>query len=152
MEMNLFGSDWLAQNNEPGFRWRRMRVAGDHLGASLYEIAPGETTWKYHYEINVDELLVVVQGQPHLRTPLGERALREGDCILLPAGPDGAHQVVNRTDEPVRVLIVGNWSIPRAVLYPDSNEIKVRWTPAPDDVGTWRMDDVIDYWDSEKRT
>jgi hypothetical protein len=48
--MNLLGDEWSSENERPGFRWRRMRLAGERLGASLYELPPGERTWPYHYE------------------------------------------------------------------------------------------------------
>jgi uncharacterized cupin superfamily protein len=149
MRMNLLGDEWSSENDRPGFRWRRMRVAGEHLGASLYELPPRERTWKYHYEVGNDELLVVVQGRPTLRGPEGEEELEPGDCVLLPEGPRGAHQVVNRSDEPVRVLIVSNFALPRAVFYPDADEVRVRWGPAPDDALMWRRSDAVEYWESE---
>jgi len=64
--------------------WRRKRVAGEHLGASMYELPPGQATFPYHYELGNDELLVVVAGRPTLRTPKGERQLGPGDCVLFP--------------------------------------------------------------------
>jgi uncharacterized cupin superfamily protein len=147
--MNLLGDGWSSENDRPGFRWRRMRVAGERLGASLYELPPGERTWKYHYEVGNEELLVVVQGRPTLRGPDGEEELRPGDCVLFPQGPRGAHQVVNRSDEPVRVLIVSNFAMPRAAFYPDTDEVKVRWSPEPEDTLTWRRRDAVEYWESE---
>jgi hypothetical protein len=52
MEINLLDdNDWLDRAWPPeraGFRWRRKRVAGDHVGASLYELAPGESTFPNH--------------------------------------------------------------------------------------------------------
>jgi hypothetical protein len=43
VQMNLFADEgWIERTRpaeKPGFRWRRMRVAGQHLGASLYELA-----------------------------------------------------------------------------------------------------------------
>jgi uncharacterized cupin superfamily protein len=149
MPINLLGEDWSSANDQRGYRWRRMRVAGDYLGASLYELPPGERTWKYHYEVGNEELLVVVLGRPTLRDPDGERELRPGDCVLFPQGPAGAHQVINRSDEPARVLIVSNFAIPRAAFYPDSDEIKVRWSPRADDALMWRRGDAVEYWDSE---
>jgi uncharacterized cupin superfamily protein len=149
--MNLLEDGWSSASEEPGFRWRRMRVAGEHLGASLYELPPGERTWKYHYEVGNDELLVVVLGRPTLRDPDGEHELEPGDCVLFPEGPAGAHQVVNRSDEPVRVLIVSNFAMPRAAFYPETDEVKVRWSPAPEDTLMWRRQDAVGYWESERR-
>src|SRR5262245_29783684 len=115
--MNLLDDDgWLDRTWPPqqGFRWRRKRVAREHLGAGLIELPPGESTFPYHYEIGNDELLLVVTGAPMLRTPEGDRQLREGDCILFPSGPAGAHQVTNRSTDIARVLFVSNFALPRA--------------------------------------
>src|ERR671937_143405 len=108
MEINLLDDgDWMERTwppEKPGFEWRRKRVAGEHLGASLYELPPGQTTFPYHYELGNDELLIVVTGRPTLRSPKGERELSPGDCVLFPSGPDGAHQLANRTGKPARIL------------------------------------------------
>ena len=102
MEMNLLDDDgWLDRTWPPeraGYVWRRKRVAGEHLGAGLIELPPGQSTFPYHYELGNDELLVVVSGTPTLRAPDGERELEPGDCILFPSGPDGRTQA----DEPIR--------------------------------------------------
>jgi len=101
IEMNLLDDNaWMPQTwppERPGFEWRRKRVAGEHLGASLYALPPGQATFPYHYELGNDELLVVVSGTPTLRTSEGERELGPGDCIHFPSGEAGAHQVVNRS-------------------------------------------------------
>jgi mannose-6-phosphate isomerase-like protein (cupin superfamily) len=90
MEMNLLDDDgWMPRISppeHPGFEWRRKRLAGEHLGASLYALPPGQATWPYHYELGNDELLVVITGSPTLRFPEGERELKPGDCIHLPSG------------------------------------------------------------------
>jgi uncharacterized cupin superfamily protein len=151
--MNLLGDEGWIEPAKPGpregFRWRRKRVAGDHLGASLYELAPGQRTWPYHYELGNDELLVVVSGRPTVRRPDGEQELQPGDCILFPSGPAGAHQVINRSDEPTRVLLVSNFAMPRGAVHLDSGKIMIRWTPEPDDSFWFRRDDAVDYWEGE---
>ena len=128
-----------------------MRVAGERLGASLYELPPGESTFPYHYELGNDELLVVVVGQPTLRDPDGERELQPGDCILFPSGPAGAHQLINRSNEPARVLFVSNFVMPRGAVQVDSAKVMIRWGPEPDDSLWFRSDSAVDYWDGEER-
>ena len=116
--MNLLDDEaWLERTwppERPGYVWRRKRVAGEHLGAGLIELPPGESTFPYHYELGNDELLVVVLGTPTLRTPDGERELAPGDCVLFPSGPTGAHKITNRSNEPARILLVSNFALPRA--------------------------------------
>lgn len=149
MQVNLLGDEFSSESGHPGFRWRRMRVAGDHLGASLYELPPGERTFPYHYEVGNDELLVVVSGHPTLRDQDGERELEPGDCIHFPAGPAGAHQVVNRSTEPVRVLIASSFAMPRGAVQPDSGKMMLRWSPEQDDRLWFRLGDAVDYWEGE---
>jgi uncharacterized cupin superfamily protein len=127
-----------------------MRVAGENLGASVYALEPGERTFPYHYELGNDELLLVVEGQPTLREPTGERTLSPGDCVLFQSGPEGAHELINRSDQPVRVLLVSNFAVPRAAVQVDANKIMVRWGTGPDESLWFRRDDAADYWDRVK--
>ena len=124
-----------------------MRVAGDHLGASLYELPPGESTFPYHYELGNDELLVVVAGRPVVRDPDGERQLEPGDCILFPSGPAGAHQIFNRSGEAVRVLLVSNFALPRAAVQEDAEKVMIRWGDGADERLWFRREDAVDYWE-----
>lgn len=155
MEMNLFDDDgWSPRGwppERPGFEWRRKRVAGDHLGASLYALPPRQATFPYHYELGNDELLVVIAGAPVLRTPEGERELRAGDCIHFPSGASGAHQIINRSDDEVRVLLVSSFAnMPRAAVQPDSGKMMVRWGLADDERAWFSLDAATDYWKDEE--
>jgi len=151
--MNLLDDEgWLERTwppERPGYVWRRKRVAGEHLGAGLIELSPGESTFPYHYELGNDELLVVVLGSPTLRTPDGERELSVGDCVLFPSGPDGAHKVTNRSSETVRVLLVSNFALPRAAVQVDSGKLMLRWGPGRDERRWSLLGDDADFWDGE---
>ncbi len=153
MQINLLDDNgWIGRHwppERPGFRWRRKRVAGEQLGASLYELPPGESTFPYHYELGNDELLVVVSGRPTLRSPDGERELQPGDCILFPSGPAGAHQLSNRSGEPTRLLVVSGFALPRAAVQVDSNKLMVRWGSGEDARRWFSLDDAVGYWDGE---
>jgi uncharacterized cupin superfamily protein len=145
--------DWMERTTppaKPGYEWRRKRLAGERLGASLYELQPGERTWPYHYELGNDELLVVIVGEPTLRDPGGEHQLHPGDCVYFPSGPAGAHQIINRSPDPVRVLLVSSFAIPRAAVQADSGKIMIRWGPDPDASLWFRRDDAVDYWVDEE--
>jgi len=81
-----------------------------------------------------------------VRTPDGERQLRTGDTGCFRAGPDGAHLVVNDTDEPVRVLVLSTLRQPGISIYPDSGKIGVR-PGVPDEALNFRRADAVDYWE-----
>ena len=115
--------DYKGGEHWTGGAWARRGPRGDRLGASLYELPPGATGGLYHFHHGAEELLVVLAGRPRLRTPDGERQLEEGDVVHFRRGPDGSHQLLNRTSEPVRYLMVSNRESPEVVEYPDSGQL-----------------------------
>lgn len=151
---NLFDGELPETRDRPGFSWRRAKVGdaigGRKLGASLYELEPGERTFPYHYEYGNEEWLLVVAGRPTLRDPGGEHELRPGDVVCFPEGPDGAHQVRNDTDEPVKVLVLSTKTSPDMAVYPDSGKVGV-WSgyDEADPGRLFRIASEVDYWDGE---
>jgi uncharacterized cupin superfamily protein len=158
MTPNLFEPQFDAENDVPGFRWRRARLGrqagAERLGASLFELVPGEATFPYHAHTANEELLIVVAGHPHLRTPDGWRQLERGDVVAFPRGEAGAHQVVNRSDRTARVLIISEMNAPEVNLYPDTGRVGAmqRAPGSPGEGGVWffRPDEAGDYWEGEE--
>jgi len=121
---NIWSDEWEQESEEEWAAGRSSRLArGDKIGATVYEIAPGRTSGFYHFHHGAEELLVVLRGAPTLREPSGERTLAEGEVVLFPVGADGAHQLSNRTDGPVRYLFAANRPSPEVVEYPDSRQL-----------------------------
>jgi uncharacterized cupin superfamily protein len=155
---NFYQPDFDAEQNHPGFRWRRARLGrqagSERLGASLFELAPGEAAFPYHFHYGNEELLLVVQGAPSLRTPEGWRELQEGEVVGFPVGERGAHQVANRSDAPVHILVVSEMVAPDVVQMPDSGKVQAREAaPGSPDRGYWgifRTDDAVDYLEGEE--
>jgi uncharacterized cupin superfamily protein len=151
---NFFGEqDWDDENDREGFRHRATvigkRLGAELLGGSLYELPPGEKTWPYHYELGCEEWLIAVSGRPTLRSPDGERELEPGDVAVFPEGPAGAHQVLNRSEEPCRVLILSSKSPVAIVHYPDSAKVGL-WTESDGYQAMLRSEPDLDYWEGEK--
>ena len=91
----------------------------------VYDIEPGGASSPYHYEYD-EEWLLVVEGTVAVRTPDGEHTLEHGDLVRFPAGPAGAHKVMNRSDAPARTLLFSRRGHGYAVsVYPDSDTIGV---------------------------
>jgi uncharacterized cupin superfamily protein len=148
---NLYGDDWDRTENRDGWRSKRAvvgeRIGAELIGASVYEIEPGDRLFPYHAHHANEEWLLVLRGKPTLRTPEGEQTLEEGDAVCFVRGKEGAHQVSNRTGSPVRVLMLSTLIEPEILEYFDSGKILLnakgeklmRMRPGPE----------VDYWDGE---
>ena len=123
-------------------------IGAAKLGASVYELPPGQSVCPYHYEYPEEEWLIVLDGRPTLRHPAGEDELAPDDVVCFPEGPDGAHKVTNRTDETLRVLMFSTRTETAVTVYPDSDKLGV-WTGNKDDHVIVRRGSHVDYYDGE---
>ena len=119
------------QEDPEGYRAGMFRTAkllgAERTGASVYELPPGQLLCPYHYEYGEEEWLLVLDGRPFVRTPEGTEELAPLDLVFFPRGPDGAPQVGNRSEEPARVLMWSEVTLPSATAYPDSDKVG-SWT------------------------
>lgn len=145
---NLLRGDLQGVSDRDGYTYCAERVGdrlgGEQIGGSIYELPAGEQTFPYHFHHGVEEWLLVLDGTPALRTPVGERELRRGDVVCFPSGPDGAHAVRG----PGRVLILSANRTPSISVYPDSDKLGTR-PKVDDDRLNFRRSDAVDYWDGE---
>jgi len=126
--INIFEPPWEDERDSPpGFRSRRLYLArtlgSDQLGVSLWEIDRGESNMPFHAHHANEELLIVLAGTPTLRTADGERVLQPGDSALFRRGE--AHQLMNRSDKPVRFLFIAPLNHPEIIELPDTGRITV---------------------------
>lgn len=124
------------------------QVGANQLGATVYELPPGQSICPYHYEYAEEEWLLVLEGTPTLRHPEGSDVLDPWDVVCFPTGPEGAHGVRNDTEAPVRVLIWSTVTYPAATVYPDSDKIGI-WTGNERDDLIVRRDSAVEYFDGE---
>ena len=124
--MNIWDEEWGEQGEDwsggGGLAKRLVPGGGPLLGATLYELARGDFMI-FHFHHGSEELLIVLRGQPTLRTLEGERQLDEGEVVHFPTGPDGAHEIRNDTGEPVRYVVAGMRVSPEIVEYPDLKKV-----------------------------
>jgi uncharacterized cupin superfamily protein len=134
-----------------GHRFLRTMI-GQMLGATLtglsvYELPPGEAAWAYHYELNREEWLIVVEGEVVVRTPQGDRPLRVGDIVCFPPGEEGAHQVRNESGAAARYAMPSSWAGEGYVaIRPDSDTALI---VGPGFRRIVPLDQDLDYWDGE---
>ena len=160
---NIWDVDWpepgdyereAAAAGYVGVRGRRLkRQPGAALSAAVWELEPGATQAPYHFHHGGEELLIVLRGTPTLRSPEGERELKEGEVVHFPRGPEGAHQLLNRSDTVARYLIAAAQGTPEIIEYPDSGKIAAMARTETSAGGPLftinRLEDAVDYFDGE---
>jgi uncharacterized cupin superfamily protein len=153
---NINDPNFDEPREHPGFRCVRARLGrqagSERLGLSLWEVPPGEAAYPYHHHLGEEELILVLEGGPSLRTPAGWRELREGEVVAFLRGEEGAHQLVNRTQQTVRFLAFSPSGDPDIVIYPDSDKVGA-FERLADGGGLrtmFRLADTVDYHDGEQ--
>jgi uncharacterized cupin superfamily protein len=151
--VNIASPTFAYDPDDPaGFRAGMFRmgplVGAAKLGATLYELPPGQALCPYHYEYAEEEWLLVVEGRASVRHPGGVDELGPWDVVCFPTGPDGAHQIRNDGEATVRVLMWSEVVAPAATVYPDSDKIGI-WTGNPDDNVMVRRSSDVPYYDGE---
>ena len=135
-----------------GFRAGMFRfgplVGAQRLGATVYELPPGQAICPYHYEHAEEEWLIVLEGKPTLRHPGGSDVLEPWDALCFPTGPAGAHKVTNETDSTIRVLMFSEVVHPAVTVYPDSDKVGVWTGDQAEDLMVSRSSEV-DYFHGE---
>jgi uncharacterized cupin superfamily protein len=123
-------------------------VGGSMLGATLYELPPGQSNCPYHYEYGNEEWALVLDGRLTVRRPDGEEELGPNQVLCFPNGPYGAHKFTNRSEKPVRFLVFSTKIDPSMAVYPDSDKLGAWSGPGGESVMV-RRGSVVDYWDGE---
>jgi uncharacterized cupin superfamily protein len=141
----------LSSNDEgpEGHRFS-VRSPAQELGAALtgfgvYEVEPGEATWPYHFELNEEEWLFVIDGELTLRTPEGEQRLRAGDVACFPPGTAGTHAVRNDGPGTARFAMPSS-AAPEGggTVYPDAGTFKLF---GPGFSHRARLGEPVEYWE-----
>lgn len=102
---------------------REKRPLGDlfgltNFGVNLTRLDPGGVSALCHAHTRQDEFIYVVEGHPTLVTSEGETSLAPGMVAGFKAGTGIAHQLVNRSQEPVVYLEVGDRTPGDTASYP----------------------------------
>ena len=150
---NLYGDEWDEPRDREGWRIKEAfvgeRIGGALIGASMSEVEPGNKLWPYHTHHANEEWVIVLRGEPTLRTPEGEQTLKEGDVVCFPRGKEGAHQIINRTDSPIRVVMLSSMIQPDIVEYLDTGKVGAR-SIAGERILLARPGPDLDYWEGEE--
>ena len=102
---------------------RKKHRLGDHFGLTnfginLTELEPGAVSALFHHHTKQDEFIYVVFGNPTLVLGDKEFTLKAGDCCGFKAGTGVGHQLVNRSQEKVLYLEIGDRAAGDYAEYP----------------------------------
>lgn len=118
---------------------REKRTLGDlfgltNFGVNLTRLLPGAGSALRHAHSKQDEFVYIVSGHPVLVTDQGETPLSPGMCAGFRAATGNGHQLLNRTDDDVIFIEVGDRTAGDTVSYPD-DDIQATL----DEGGAWRF-------------
>jgi uncharacterized cupin superfamily protein len=121
-------------------------IGAERLGYQVVKLPPGARFCPVHAELSEEELFVVLDGEPSIRTLSETMRCRKGDFIAFPVGLAHAHQVLNESDEPATLLLLGQNQEEALCYYPESDKLlaataEVRWM--------MRRSPQLDYYEGE---
>jgi uncharacterized cupin superfamily protein len=119
-------------------------IGAEKLGYRVEWLAPGKGTCPVHWHAAEEELFVIMRGNPTLIGPRGRVQLREGDYVAFPTRPEGAHKLVNETQDHCEILMIANTDVRDVCYYPDSKKVLVEASGI-----MVRDHPVLDYYDGE---
>ena len=87
-----------------------------HFGVNLVRLAAGAASAQRHWHRSEDEFVYILEGEVELVTDAGTQTLTAGMTAGFPAGKPDGHHLVNRSQQHVLYLEVGD-------RRPESDEV-----------------------------
>jgi len=141
-----------------GAQGRRLAAAAGakRIGFNWMELAPGKTSFPYHFHTGIEEGIYILAGIGEMRIGRDKVSVRPGGYIAFPAGPDHAHTLTNTGGQPLQYLSFSDQNTTDICGYPDSKKFAFVGLPDPSTWpnGMWvrkliRDQESVDYFDGE---
>ena len=101
-------------------------IGAEHLGYRVARLQPGKAFCPLHWHSVEEELFIVWEGTPSVRTEKATWRLRPGDLVAFPPRREGAHQLLNESDAPATLILVAVEDEEHDdCFYPDSRKVMV---------------------------
>ncbi len=102
------------------------------LGASYFEVAPGEAAFPLHAHYQEDEIIIILSGTGTYRFGDQSHAVKAGDALSAPAGrAELAHQLTNAGTESLKYICVSTLPEINVVELPELGVVRIH-SRAPD--------------------
>ena len=128
--INLDELEWIPDESPRGIYGALDAEIGNFIGARklgyrLAIVPPGKAYCPLHAHEKEEEMFLVLEGEPTIRSSRGSIRCRTGDVIAFLTGDRGTHQLRNDSKAPVKLLLLGLDRADDVVYYPDSNKVAV---------------------------
>ena len=120
-------------------------VKSKYFKFDIRSLDPGKYSFPYHFHRNAEELFVILSGKALLRTPKEYVEIKQGSILFFEAGPSGAHQLYNHTEQPCVYLDLRSQNEVDICEYPDSSKINI--LPYQE---VYSTDSRVDYYAGEE--
>ena len=124
-------------------------TAATKLGISVDTLAPGKRGCPYHAHHAQEEAFVIQRGEGTLRVAGEMLAVKAGDVIFIPPGPEYPHQIINTSDAPLEYLSIGTKDTPEICEYPDSGKVGAFGREGSKVRHMTEVAAAVDYWKGE---
>lgn len=93
------------------------------FGAFVEELPPGSSSSYLHWHAEEDEMVLILSGSITLIENRVETTLYQGDAACWKAGDSTSHCMQNRSEAPVRYLVIGTRARSDRVTYPEMDRV-----------------------------
>lgn len=93
------------------------------FGTFVEELPPGSHSSHTHWHATEDEMVLILSGTVILTEGDIETALHPGDAACWRAGEAVGHSMHNRSDQPVRYVVIGTRAPQDRVTYPTLDRV-----------------------------
>jgi len=116
------------------------------LGCGIDTVPPGKQSCPYHFHHTQEEMFIILEGEGTLRVADERLAVKAGDVIFIPCGPDYPHHLINTSQADLKYLSISTQERPEVCEYPDSGKLGV-FSRGPGYMQ--KLNASLDYWDGE---
>ena len=126
-------------------------TAAKKLGLTVDTVPPGKQSCPYHLHHVHEEMFIVLEGSGTLRVAGQRLAIKAGDVIFIPPGPEYPHHILNTSDAPLKYLSLSTKEYPEVCEYPDSGKFMAwAWKDGVETLAELhKSGSTQDYWDGE---
>jgi len=103
-------------------------AGGEHIGVGIDELRPGEYSNQFHYHLEEEEHIVILNGSATLNLGDHSYVLKEGDYCCFPAGQRAGHHLYNHSDAVCTFMTIGENKPNEVVYFPKRGTVRIRAT------------------------